>query len=913
MPKIANIEGVGTLSFPDDTPDEVVAQSVQKYLKGSVGELRRREGQEGLGGSVESNGGVRLREMESRPVRSFMLGRGGVGPATVGSKMSVEDIEKEYQVRKASEESDRRLAATAAKVGIPLAAAVAFPPAAGATIPELLALTGGYSLAGAGGELVGQVIEGKNEPSKVLGAAVRSANVNPVGQIVRPMATQAAANLTARYVEEGGITPGGAALDVGFPALLGTLGAAGRSLRGGADVLEEGAKRAGFIERMAKGLRATVGQAFPELAAFEQRMSAKTSGGRKLAGQLEEQQRLLVDELNRIKGGESGGVQDVANRLGKVFGVEEGNTLANQLQGINDIERALEKVRGTAQEQVLRQASNDAIDQLSARAQKALVGGPAPVYRAVQSGEQFETLAESLKSGLQNKANQIYAPANKYGDDAIFTLDPDIQALGKKLLGQIPDINASGLGSFKDLLSRRVTVPARASMDPTAPMTVSEVDKVTHNELKGVIKELFDFADTAGEAIGTRGQSQVRELAKKISQSTSDQVQKLLPTDAANAVVQGNQFYAQNRPLLDAYAVRKLFAPDTMRTGQGAEAAVSGIRRQGLDAPEIANLLKAHESLKASGAVVPRIDPILSNIRSGILSEFVDPVTGAIQPKSFEGLAERLLEIERQTPGSLSKLKFGSTGELSDFVMFLRKNKDLAGPEATEKLLRTGTPGFTVVSTALDMAPNVQTAKTMMNYLQRQAATGNAAAVDALQGVRARAIEELMLTTAGGTRQFSIGRALNELADPVRRAQIEAIIGPRLINTIDTQFGPGLRVMAESERAAGRAGTTVGGAQIEELISGTERGAANLASGRPGTALLSAVSTLFRNRKYNALANLMAGGAGSAGLRTRAGQLRAWDRILNAPGTTGERAINSSIREALRETIEEQQQETSPE
>ena len=77
--------------------------------------------------------------------------------------------------------------------------------------------------------------------------------------------------------------------------------------------------------------------------------------------------------------------------------------------------------------------------------------------------------------------------------------------------------------------------------------------------------------------------------------------------------------------------------------------------------------------------------------------------------------------------------------------------------------------------------------------------------------------------------------------------------------------------------------------------------------------MLSAVSTLFRNRKYNALANLMAGGAGSAGLRTRAGQLRAWDRILNAPGTTGERAINSSIREALRETIEEQQQEPSPE
>jgi len=924
MPKIANIEGVGTLSFPDDTPDEVVAQSVQKYLKGSVGELRRREGQEGLGGSVESDGGVRLREMESRPVRSFMLGRGGIGPATVGSKMSVEDIEKEYQVRKASEESDRRLAATAAKVGIPLAAAVAFPPAAGATIPELLALTGGYSLAGAGGELVGQVIEGKNEPSKVLGAAVRSANVNPVGQIVRPMAAQAAGNLTARYLEEDGITPGGAAMDVGVPALLGTLGAAGRSLGGGADVLEEGAKRAGFIERMAKGLRATVGQAFPELAAFEQRMGAKTSGGRKLAGQLEEQQRLLIDELNRIKGGESGGVQDVANRLGKVFGVEEGNTLANQLQGINDIERALEKVRGTAQEQVLRQASNDAIDQLSARAQKALIGGPAPVYRAVQSGEQFEALAESLKKGLQNKAEQIYAPAKGVVDNPVFSLQqsvPDprgggattIETHARELLSEIPDIPAGGLSELKKLLGRKTTVPAPPSMNPTAPLTVSVMQPASHNELRGVIRELYDFADSSGEALKSVGQRKIQQLIETMKRSIDTEAPTVLGAKAAQAISDGNAFYAQNRPLLDSYAVKRLFASDTMRTGQGAEAAVSGIRRQGLDAPEIANLLKAHESLKASGAVVPSIKPILSNLRAGIISEFVDPQTGGILQDGLQGLSKRLLEIERQTPGSLTKLGFGSTGELSDFVMFLRKNKDLAGPEATEKLLRTGTPGFTVVSTALDMAPNVQTAKTMMNYLQRQALAGNAAAVDALQGVRARAIEELLLTTSGGTRQFSLASSLNELADPVRRDQIEAIIGPDLIKTIDTQLVPGMRVMAESERAAGRAGTTVGGAQIEELISGTERGAANLASGRPGAAMLAAIYTLFRNRKYNALANLMAGGAGSTGLRTKAGKLRAWDRILNAPGTTGERAINSSIREALRETIEEQQQEPSPE
>jgi len=872
----------------DSAPTQADAEEIFASAPPSAGAMREMEsrpvGQGGLGPKQPSIG--ELREMESKP-----MGQGGLGP-----KASMADIEQEYEQRlkpKSEEERQAALAAPFLRVGVPIAATMAFPPAAGATVPELLALAGGYSLAGAGGELAAQAVEGKIEPKKVAGAAIRSAVPMPAGRIVAPMATQAAANLTARYVEEGGITPGGAALDVGVPALLGTLGAAGRSLRGGADILEEGANRAQAVEQMAPGMRSTVGQAFAELAPTEQRLSAKTSGGRQLAGQLEEQQRLLIDELNRIKGGESGGVQDVANRLGKVFGVEEGNTLANQLQGINDIERALEKVRGTAQEQVLRQASNDAIDQLSARAQKALIGGPAPVYRAVQSGEQFETLGESLKKSLQNKVDQIYEPAQPFMDIPLITLPNTIETQARRIAEQIPSTHSGGLNELMRVVDRGT--PA------------------TYKEIRDVLGRLYDFADASGEAIGNAAQRQIRGLAQDISGSVQGQVRENLPLYAADAIVQGNQFYAKNRPLLDAYAVRKLFAPDTMRTGQAAEAAVSGIRRQGLDAPEIANLLKAHESLKASGAVVPRIDPILSNIRSGIISEFVDPVTGAIQPKSFEGLAERLLEIERQTPGSLSKLKFGSTGELSDFVMFLRKYKNLAGPEATEKLLSTGTPGFTVVSTALDMAPNVQTAKTMMNYLQRKALVGNAAAVDALQGVRARAIEELLLTTSGGTRQFSLASSLNELANPVRRDQIEAIIGPDLIKTIDTQLVPGMRVMYDTERAAGSAGTTVGGAQIEELISGTERGAANLASGRPGTALLSAVSTLFRNRKYNALANLMAGGAGSTGLRTKAGKLRAWDRILNAPGTTGERAINSSIREALRETIEEQQQEPSPE
>ncbi len=873
----------------DSAPTQEDAEEIFASAPPSVGAMREMEsrpvGQGGLGPKQRSIG--ELREMESRP-----MGQGGVGP-----KPSMADIEQEYEQRlkpKSDEERQAALTAPFLRVGVPIAATMAFPPAAGATVPELLALAGGYSLAGAGGELAAQAVEGKIEPKKVAGAAIRSAVPMPAGRIVAPMATQAAANLTARYVEEGGITPGGAALDVGVPALLGTLGAAGRSLRGGADILEEGANRAQAVEQMAPGMRSTVGQAFTELAPTEQRLSAKTSGGRQLAGQLEEQQQLLVDELNRIKGGESGGVQNVVNRLGRFLGVREANELSNQAARIDRIDNALERVRGTAQEQVLRQSREDLVNQFQQRAQTALIGaGPAPFYREVESGRLMEGIGESLRSSFRNRANQLYAPAQPFMDRYVLTIPNNIETQARRIAEQIPSTHSGGLSELMRVIDRGT--PA------------------TYNEIRGVIGQLYDFADYSGNAVGNAAQRQIRGLAEDISGSVQRQVQTVFPPDAANAIVQGNRFYAQNRPRFDSYAVRSLFAPETRRTGQGTQSAVSAIGRQGLDAPEIDNLVQLHQSLRSSGAVVPSINPILSNIRAGILSEFVDQETRAIRPDAFEALATRLAGIENQTPGSLSRLGFGNRNEIRNFVNFLRESRNLTGPQATEELLRTGTPGWTVVSASLDMAPNVRTAETMMNYLQRQAATGNAAAADALQGVRARAIEELLLTTAGGTRQFSIGRALNELADPVRRAQIEAIIGPRLINTIDTQLVPGMEVMDEAARAAGRAGTTVGGAQIEELISGAERGAANLASGRPGTALLSAVSTLFRNRKYNALANLMAGGAGSAGLRTRAGQLRAWDRILNAPGTTGERAINSSIREALRETIEEQQQEPSPE
>jgi len=530
----------------------------------------------------------------------------------------------------------------------------------------------------------------------------------------------------------------------------------------------------------------------------------------------------------------------------------------------------------------------------------------------------MENLAEDLKRGLSNKAEQIYAPAKGVVDNPVFSLQqsvPDprgggattIETHARELLSEIPDIPAGGLSELKKLLGRKTNVPAPPSMDPTAPLTVSVMQPASHNELRGVIRELYDFADSSGEALKSVGQRKIQQLIETMKRSIDTEAPTVLGAKAAQAISDGNAFYAQNRPLLDSYAVKRLFASDTMRTGQGAESAVRGISAQGLDAPEIKNLLTAHETLKKSGAVVPSLDTVFSDIRAGIVSPYVDKLTGNFQQGAFEDLAKLLSGIESQTPGTLTKLGFGSRKELNDFIGLLRASKD-AGPEATEKLLRSGIPGWTLISASLDSMPNVRTANALKNHLQKEAASGNVMAQEAQQKITSKALEDLLVMTTKGNRRLNLEQALNTLKDPKQRETLRSLVGDRLLRILDTQFQPGLKVMSETEQLAGRAGTTVGGAAVEQSVQSAESFLSQLTTGKFGRAIQTAIDALYRNTKYKVLADWMAAGAGSTGLKSKAGTLRSMERILTAPGTASERAIQQSIKSAM-----EQQQEPSPE
>lgn len=895
----------------DSAPTQEESADIFASAPPSVGAMREMEsrpvGQGGLGPKQPSVGN--LREMESR-----RIGEGGLGP-----KQSMAEFEEEWN-KKALSDEERQVQATKgfARYAPAIAAPLLFPPAAAATVPRLIATGLGYGVAAGSGELAAEAIEGKIEPKKVAGAAIRSVVPMPAGSLYAPMAAQAAANVVARNVEGGPITPGGLALDVGIPGTIAGIGSVGRAIGGVSESLEKAATRTKAIEKMAPGVKATVGQAFPSMAAFEQRTAAKI-GGEALRDRIQGQQDQIIAEVNRLRGGSGleDKSEDIVRSTAKFLGLEDAQNLANKAAAINDIDAALLRTTDEAQKQFLMRAKLQAESELGTFVQNSLMKGPTiKPYQAVSAGTRMENFAEDLKTGLSNKAEQIYAPAKGVVDNPVFSLQqsvPDprggggttIETHARELLSEIPDIPAGGLSELRKLLGRKTTVPAPPSMNPTAPLTVSVMQPASHNELRGVIRELYDFADSSGEALGSVGQRKIKQLIETMKRSIDTEAPIVLGAKEAKAISDGNAFYAQNRPLLDSYAVKRLFALDTMRTGQGAESAVRGISAQGLDAPEINNLLTAHETLRKSGAAVPALDTVFSDIRAGIVSPYVDKLTGNFQKGAFEDLAKQLAEIERQTPGTLGKLGFGSRKELNDFIVFLRASKD-AGPEATEKLLRTGVPGWTLVSASLDSMPNVRTANTLKNYLQREAAAGNVLAQEAQQKITSKALEDLLVMTTKGERRLNLEQALNTLKDPKQRETLRSLVGDRLITILDTQFQPGMKVMAETEQLAGRAGTTVGGAAVEQSVQSAEKFGSQVTTGRFGNAVQTAVDALYRNMKYSVLAKWMAAGAGTTGLKSKAATYRTMERIMTEPATAYERAIQQSINAAT-------QPEPSPE
>lgn len=818
-------------------------------------------------------------------VSRFQMAGGGFLPPTKES-IGQESLDEASRIQR---EKMRDLGTASVRYGIPAAVGIAAGPVTGlAALARSALMTG--AAAGAG-ETGAQAIEKETEgteyrPRQIAGAALRGASPLVKGApIINTMI--AGGSGVAGGVAEGKTSgmemlseAAKSAIPVGFlQTLSGTLGANRARLTGGI-------VRAQDIEKIAPGqITPTFGQAFPEFAGLESRVASQT-GSQELNQQLLEQARVITRAIQTrpdLTGIPAEAHSALVSRVAQTIGglsPETGARLANEAQGVNDAFLAVERARTEAQKSL----AQDALAEAQQAFQKAVevetlkggmkAGAVAP-YQAVAAGQRIESVANQAKEAIRTEARRLYGPANAVEDVPAFDLfsgvggQPSFADRANEIFRKIPDIPSSTLTDVRRILGRKTTVAAPYSADPTAPLTMAVPQKATFKEIQAIRDELYDFADFSGEAIGSKAQAEIRRLAASLSDTVTDQAPKTLGQNVADSIKAGEEFYGATRPKLDVFGVKRAFIPETMERGQMGQAAVSGVKAQGVQAPEFANLedlITTLQNRKVANA--PSMQPIIDDIRSGIVDRSIDKATGLF---NLNQLASDLNNIAQQGGAGLQKLGFGTTQELNRFIRYAQNlpAEQAKGPEAVLKLLQSGTPaGFAVASRAVQVLPDVATVDSVIRTLERQAVAGSKAAETTLLNIRAREIENLLLEASKSGPKPNLG-SLIELSNKEMRDKAALILGPKLLKTIDDQFLPGFRVMEQAREAAGMAGSTVRGAAIERIGRAALEAPVQLASGEIVKPAVNVFSKLADAIGYAYYSKILAKGAGVSGLKSR--------------------------------------------
>ena len=783
-------------------------------------------------------------------------------------------------------EAEKKIGKAALRYGVPVVAGIA---TGGASIPAQIAA--GATAAGlgeAGAQTVESVAEGQEyRPREILGATVRGAA--PVFKGAYGLSkTIGTAGLAGGL---GGLAEGkGPFKEAGIQAgITGALGTIGKVAGASSDFLQSGIDRSGLVEYMGSrlpnvgsGVEATVGQAFPFFAGLESRVAAQT-GSQELRQQLQNQSEAIARAVQGMMGVPAENYPSLVSRISSTIGnlgPETSARLANEAQNINSAFAAVENARSAAQQSI----AQDALAEAKQSFQKAVemetlkgglkTGAVAP-YQVIAAGQRIEGVANQAKEAIRTEARRLYGAANAAEDVPAFDLftgvgnQPSFADRANDILGKIPDISTSTLADVRKILGRKRTVAAPYSADPTAPLTVSTPQLATFKEIQGIRDELYDFADYSGEAIGNKAQAEIRRLAGSLSDTVTDQAPRTLGQDVADSIKAGEEFYGATRPKLDVFGVKRAFAPETMERGQMGQAAVGGVKAQGVQSPEFANLESLIQTLQnRKVANAPSMQPIIDDIRSGIVDKAINKATGEIDLMTLAG---DLNNIAQQGGSGLQKLGFGTTQDLNRFVRYIQ-NLDPAqakGPEAVLELLKTGTPtGFAVASRAVRTLPDLATVDSVLKSLEKQAVAGSKIAGETLTQIRAREIEDLLLKASSEGRTANLG-SLAELSDPALRNNVERIIGRNLMGQIDSTFIPGFRVIEEARQAAGMAGSTVRGAALERVGRSAVQAPIQIASGDVKQGIQNMLGNAAAALGYGVIAKVFARGAGVSGLRKR--------------------------------------------
>lgn len=866
MPIEAEIEGIGILEFPDGTSDEVIQATVKRTLA-----QRQQPANPIQQADSQLNQAVQQSSQIAAATAAARAGGGGFISPPTGTK-----------------ETQAEAMAGYARYGVPTVAGAA----TGGLGPAAMA---GYgALGGLIGTTVAQVLERfsgsrqEMDPKEIAATTLQSAvPVVSGGGIARGIgnvAMQAGGGMAAEAIRtEGENFASGALIPGGVSALTQTVGGVARGLGG---IASRAAERSATLEKI--GAKPTFGQAMPSMAAMEARVSSRV-GGQELRQTLEQQGTDIADTVRSLTGLEPQGAEVLTRRLLEDLGAEEAQAVANASSGLADARSILERVRGTAQEQTAARAVQDATQAYEQVIQSTLFkGGKPDAFRIVKAGRTIEGLVDDARSAFKKKADELYAPVEPYANAEGFDLalrvgtGPSVTMEAGRILSEYPQLRSGGANPAFAGLANDI----QALQDTRNPLSL--------NQLRQMREKLYAYADTAGEAFGTKAQRDIRNLAGKITASIDDQAARVFGSAAnnakqgqqvANQLKEANTFYRRFRNRFDEYGVAQAFKPETQRTGQMGATVGSEVQRQGIDAPAFDNLTSLLDDLGKSGAKgVPASSDVATVIRSALVEPSVNVNTGDID---FAKLADTLNTVERQSPGALAKLGFGSKTQLDRFVKLTEELKDKPGPEKLIALLDSKSPtGIAVASDAIASLPDLKDIGSVVAKLEKLAATNSQARVG-LQSLRATEIERLLVeTTASGTRGARTD-IIGELAKPEVADRYRTILGDNLFNRIKDDFLPGYKQLLEYRQAAGQAGATVRGAAEEQLVAGAGQAVAGAVTGRPGAGALGMIGDLINLGSYKLAAKVMARAGGSTGYKSRADFMRTLEDVSRRIGSSG--------------------------
>jgi hypothetical protein len=790
--------------------------------------------------------------------------------------------------------------ATGLRYGLPLAAGLVTGPASGIAALGRAALIGGTAAGAgeAGAQTIEKVAEGKEyRVPQMLSAAVRGSAPTMANAPIRNILMAAGTGIGGGAIEgkTGGSEMFWEGVKSGGPtAVLQSVGGAGKYI---GNLLSKGIQKAEDIERIGPGVEATIGQAFPEFAGLESRVAAQT-GSQGVKDLLNRQADAITRAVVGVSGMAAETYPDIVRRVASSLSNMDPASierLANEADAVNTARNAVEKARTGAQKSLLQESLSEAENEFRKRIDLetmagGLKGGGVKPFQSAAMGREVETVFDDARKAFRQKSEDLYAPTRPFEDAAAFDItappskgQSSLRQDALDLMSRIPDIPAGGLTELKKLLARKKVVAAPYSPDPTAPITISIPEKASLAELRQIRDELYQFADYSGEAMGKNAQREIRNLGQRITDTIDAQADSAFGAANSQALREANDFYSKFRPRFDEFGVIQAFKPERMETAQMAESVRGRVAKQGVETPAFQNAITLLDDLKAAGAQgVPDSKKLADITRSGIVDRSLNVETGEL---NLRQLANDLNNIEQQSPGGLAKLGFGTTQELKRFVRFVTglPEAEKVGPEKIVQLINQETPaGFAVASRAVQSLPDVATVDTVISALQRRATSGSKPAKEALDSIRAREIEDLLLQVQGGRRGAATG-AVGELADPANRARIERILGPQLLSTVEKQFIPGFRVIEEARQAAGQAGSTVRGAAFERVGRKASELPIQAAGGKGAAGVLSMLGSAADALGYATISKVIAKGAGVSGMRSRRDFLNEMARISQLP------------------------------